>query len=239
MRMDRIAISMLRAYWLRSGPATILPSGIYAFLKSRPGLDVPDLEFMFRCAPARPALWFPGVRAAGQDGFGVRPAVVRPQSRGEVSLRSTDPADRVRIRFNLLSERVDMDTLIDGVERARALAHSAPLDAFRDAELTPGAKVATRAQIEAWIRRTAITVHHPSSTCPMGSGPEAVVDTELQVRGIERLRVVDASVMPDIVSAHINACVLMIAERAAEFIRTPGSASQTTVVAREAAPLPA
>jgi len=231
MRADRIAMSMLRAWCFGTGPATVLPSGIYAFIKSRAGLDVPDLEFMFRCAPARPRIWFPGVRPAGTDGFGVRPAVVQPKSRGEVSLRSVDPGDRVRIRFNLLSEAQDTATLTDGVERARELAASPALDAFRAAEITPGPKVRTRSEIEAWVRSTVITVHHPSSTCPMGEGEQAVVDCALRVRGVDGLRVVDASVMPDIVSAHINACVLMIAERAADLIRdrTPRGASAESV----------
>ncbi|HEY1364953.1 MAG TPA: GMC oxidoreductase, partial [Xanthobacteraceae bacterium] len=86
-------------------------------------------------------------------------------------------------------------------------------------ETSPGAEVKTDADIDAFIRRTAITAHHPCGTCAMGIGPDAVTDPHLRVRGVERLRVVDASVMPDLVSAHINACVLMIAERAADLIR--------------------
>src|SRR5437016_8311475 len=90
---------------------------------------------------------------------------------------------------------------------------------YRGAETSPEEKVKTDAEVDAFIRRTAITAHHPCGTCAMGIGPDAVTDPQLRVRGIERLRVVDASVMPDLVSAHINACVLMIAERAADLIR--------------------
>src|SRR5216683_776457 len=84
---------------------------------------------------------------------------------------------------------------------------------------SPGDKIKSDAEIDAWIRNTAITAHHPCGTCAMGIGPDAVTDPQLRVRGVERLRVVDASVMPDLVSAHINACVLMIAEKASDIIR--------------------
>jgi choline dehydrogenase-like flavoprotein len=90
---------------------------------------------------------------------------------------------------------------------------------YRGAETSPGEKVKTDAEIDAWIRNTAITAHHPCGTCAMGIGPDTVTDPQLRVHGVERLRVVDASVMPDLVSAHINACVLMIAEKASDLIR--------------------
>ncbi len=90
---------------------------------------------------------------------------------------------------------------------------------YRGAETAPGDKVKSDAEIDAWIRNTAITAHHPCGTCAMGMGPNTVTDPQLRVRGIEHLRVVDASVMPDLISAHINACVLMIAEKAADLIR--------------------
>jgi len=221
MRADRIAWSMLRAALSGRGPATRLPSAIYAFLRTRDDSAVPDLEFMFRCAPSHPRPWFPGWRPPGRDGFSIRPALLHPRSRGEVTLRSADPAERVCIRFNLLTEARDVEVLVDGVERALALAQSTALDAYRGERLTASADLASQAAIEAWIRRTAVTVHHPAGTCRMGSpeDPDAVVDPQLRVRGVERLRVVDASVMPDLVSAHINACVLMIGERAAALLR--------------------
>ena len=93
------------------------------------------------------------------------------------------------------------------------------MERYRGAETSPGEKVKTDAEIDAWIRNTAITAHHPCGTCAMGIGPDTVTDPQLRVRGVERLRVVDASVMPDLVSAHINACVLMIAEKASDLIR--------------------
>jgi len=219
LRADRMAASMLRAWFAGTGPATMLPSALYAFVKSSPRLEVPDIEFMFRCAPQKPRLWFPLLRPAGADGYGIRPALLHPNSRGEVTLRSADPRDRVRILFNLLSDPHDIETLLEGFARARDLALSGPLAPFRGRQLTPGPEVRTRAEVEAWVRRTAVTVHHPAGTCRIGDGPHAVVDPHLRVHGISRLRVADASVMPDLVSAHINACVLMIAERAADLVR--------------------
>src|SRR5439155_6627736 len=94
-----------------------------------------------------------------------------------------------------------------------------PMEPFRGVETSPGDKAKTDAEIDAWLRRTAITAHHPCGTCAMGIGPDTVTDPQLRVRGVERLRVVDASVMPDLVLAHIKACVLIMAEEASDISR--------------------
>lgn len=219
MRFDRMAVSMVRAYLFGTGPGTVVPGGLHAFVKTRPELAVPDIEFMFRGAPTHAALWFPILKAAYLDGYGIRPTLLHPDSRGEVLLRSADPRDPVRIVGNYLSAPNDLPTLREGFKRARETAYRKPLDPFRGIEVTPGLDVRSDAEIDAFIRRTAVTAHHPAGTCPMGLGPEAVVDPELRVRGVERLRVVDASAMPDMVSAHINACVIMMAEKASDMIR--------------------
>ena len=219
MRFDRMAFAMLRAHFFGSGPGTVVPGGLHAFIKTRPEIAVPDIEFMFRGLPAKAHLWFPGIRKAYLDGFGIRPTLLHPGSRGAVSLRSADPLAPMRITYNFFSAPGDLPLLREGVKRARDVAYRAPMDAFRGDELAPGPKVKTDAEIDAWIRKTSITAHHPCGTCAMGTGPEAVVDPELRVRGIEALRVVDASAMPDLVSAHINACVIMMAEKASDVIR--------------------
>ncbi|HEY1365248.1 MAG TPA: GMC family oxidoreductase N-terminal domain-containing protein [Xanthobacteraceae bacterium] len=219
MRLDRIAVSMLRAYLFGTGPGTVVPGGLHAFVKTRPELAVPDIEFMFRGAAADTHLWFPLLRPAYVDGYAIRPTLLHPDSRGQILLRSTEPLAPPRIRYNFFSAADDLPRLREGFHRARDVAHQKPLAPYRGAETSPGAEVKTDADIDAFIRRTAITAHHPCGTCAMGIGPEAVTDPQLRVRGVERLRVVDASVMPDLVSAHINACVLMIAERAADLIR--------------------
>jgi 4-pyridoxate dehydrogenase len=219
MRFDRMAVSMIRAYFFGTGPGTVVPGGLHAFVKTNPELAVPDVEFMFRGAPTDPHLWFPGIRPAYVDGYGIRPTLLHPDSRGEILLRSTDPRDPPRIVYNFFSAPNDLPRLREGFKRARDVAYQKPMAPFRGTETSPGDKVKTDAEIDAWLRSTTITAHHPCGTCAMGIGPDAVTDPELRVRGVERLRVVDASVMPDLVSAHINACVLMIAERASDIIR--------------------
>jgi 4-pyridoxate dehydrogenase len=219
MRFDRIAVSMLQAYFYGTGPGTVVPGGLHAFVKTNPELAVPDIEFMFRGAPAETYLWFPLIRPAYTDGYGIRPTLLHPDSRGEILLRSTDPRTPPRLVFNFFSAPNDLPRLREGVKRARDVAYQKPMAPFRGVETSPGDGVKTDAEIDAFIRRTAITAHHPCGTCAMGIGPDAVTDPELRVRGVEGLRVVDASVMPDLVSAHINACVLMMAEKASDLIR--------------------
>jgi 4-pyridoxate dehydrogenase len=219
MRFDRMAISMIRAYCFGTGPGTVVPGGLHAFVKTRPELAVPDIEFMFRGAPADTHLWFPLIRPAYVDGYGIRPTLLHPDSRGEILLRSTDPREPPRIVYNFFSAPDDLPRLREGFKCARDVAYQQPLAPYRGREVSPGEKVKSDAEIDAFIRRTAITAHHPCGTCAMGIGPDTVTDPQLRVRGIEGLRVVDASVMPDLVSAHINACVLMIAEKASDLLR--------------------
>jgi 4-pyridoxate dehydrogenase len=219
MRFDRMAVSMVRAYLLGSGPGTVVPGGLHAFIKTRPELAAPDIEFMFRGTAPHPHLWFPLVRLAFRDGFGIRPTLLHPDSRGEILLRSADPRDPPRIRYNFFSAPDDLPRLRAGFRIARDLVHRSALDSYRDVETHPGAQVQTDAEIDAWLRATVITAHHPAGTCAMGTLPGSVLDPELRVRGVAGLRVVDASAMPELVSAHINACVLMMAEKGADLIR--------------------
>jgi choline dehydrogenase-like flavoprotein len=219
MRFDRMARSMIQAYLLGTGPGTVVPGGLHAFIKTRPELAVPDVEFMFRGLPPEAHLWMPGWKAPYADGFGIRPALLHPDSRGEILLRAADPRVPPRIVYNFFTAPNDLPTLREGVRRAREVAHQKAMDAFRGEEYSPGLAVKSDAEIDAFIRRTAVTAHHPCATCPMGIGAEAVLDPELRVRGAEALRVVDASAMPDLVGAHINACVLMMAEKASDMVR--------------------
>jgi choline dehydrogenase-like flavoprotein len=174
---------------------------------------------MFRGAPTNAALWFPLVRRAYEDGFGIRPTLLHPESRGEVKLASSDPRASPRIFLNLLTAASDLTALREGFKRARGVAEKKPLDPYRGVETSPGERVKTDAEIDAWLKKVVVTAHHPASTCPMGTRADCVLDPQMRVRGVERLRVVDASAMPDLVSAHINATVLMMAEKAADLIR--------------------
>ena len=217
MRFDRMAVSMLRAYFFGTGPGTVVPGGLHAFIKTRPELAVPDIEFMFRGTSASPHLWFPLVRPPFQDGFGIRPTLLHPDSRGELLLSSADPMKPPRIIYRFFTAPNDLPTLRHGFKLAREVAFNKAMDPYRGEEVGPGLQVKTDAEIDGWLKKVVITAHHPASTCAIA--PDGVLDSDLKVRGIEALRVCDASAMPDLVSAHINACVLMMAEKGADLIR--------------------
>jgi choline dehydrogenase-like flavoprotein len=222
MRFDRIALAMVRAYLFNSGPATSLPVSLYGHVRSRPELLVPDLQFLFRATSPKAGMWFPGVARKFEESFGMRPVMLHPESTGEVLLRSNDPNAKPRIIQNFLSSPNDLRVLRQGVKIIRDLMGQSALNGWRGAELTPGAEVKSDSQIDDWIRKTATTVHHPSCSCAMGQEDNKPLDTELRVKGVEGLRVADASAMPDLVSGNINACVLMIGEKAADHIKGVG-----------------
>ena len=218
MRLDRTVLNMARAYLHGTGPGTVLPSRLHAFLKTRRDLAVPDIQFLFRGAPARAHPWFPGITPAYEDSFGLRPVMLHPESRGVVRLRSSDPSAPVRIVQNFLATEHDVRTIREGVKLGRDIASRNALDGLRGRETSPGPDCRTDLEIDAFVRRTAITAHHPCATCAMGIGEDTVLDPALRVRGVEGLRAVDASAMPDLVSGNINACVMMIAEKAADLV---------------------
>ncbi len=219
MRADRMSLAMVRAYLFGTGPATVVPGGLHAFIRTSNAEPVPDIEFMFHTLPPTTRLWLPLVRPAYADGYAIRPTLLHPKSQGRVLLRSADPAAPVRIIYDFFSHPDDLPKLREGFKRGREVGEQAAMAPFRGAEWAPGAQVRTDAEIDAYIRRVSFTAHHPCSTCRMGSDEAAVVDSALRVRGAQALRVVDAAAMPDLVGAHINACVLMMAEKAADLIR--------------------
>ena len=210
---------MARAYLTGTGPATNLPLGPMAFLKSRPELELPDIQFLFQGTPPGVTAWFPGIRPGYQDGFCCRPVLLRPESRGTITLASNAPGRKVVIRQNFFDSENDVRTLRDGFKMARNVMSQPALAEFHDAERAPGPDVQSDDEIDAYNRATATTAHHPLGTCKMGIDDNAVVDAELRVRGLDGLRVVDASAMPDLVGGNINAAVLMIAEKASDMIR--------------------
>jgi choline dehydrogenase/4-pyridoxate dehydrogenase len=215
LRADRIAVELARAYCFGTGVASDLFGGVMAFLKSSPGAALPDIQLLFNAAPMTAGPWLPPFRAPYDDGYACRAVLLRPESRGRLQLASADPLAPVRIRQNFLATDKDRATLRAGLDMVRDIGRQAPLAPFRAAELSPGAD----GDLDAHVRATAITVHHPLGTCRMGQDDDSVVDPELRVRGVEGLRVVDASVMPDLVGGNINAPVIMIAEKAADLIR--------------------
>jgi 4-pyridoxate dehydrogenase len=153
------------------------------------------------------------------DGFGCRIVVLRPQARGAISLKSADPAQAPRIAQNLLGTDHDKRKIRAAVKLFREIGTREALQPFVKAEIVPGIAKQSDAELDAAIRATAVTVHHPAGSCRMGADEMAVVDGELRVHGTQGLRVIDASVFPDLVGGNINAAVIMIAEKAADMIR--------------------
>ena len=221
MRADRIALSLVNAYAFGRGFASDIPGGVVGFLKSEPALSCPDMQLILTNAtlPAWP--WFPGVRKPFVDGFACRTVMLHPRSRGEVRLASPDPLAAPRIDQHFLADPHDWKVLRATIRRVREIVRQPSLARFAERETLPGPDAGSDEVLDAFIRKTAITVHHPAGTCRMGppGDPMAVTDDEGRVHGVQGLRVVDASLMPDLTSGNINAPVIMIAEKIADRIR--------------------
>lgn len=194
------------------GTSQGLESG--AFVKSRPDLEIPDLQLHLINAPFSDH----GRKQLNMHAFGLHMCALRPESRGHIALRSTNPDDAPLIQPNSLASANDLRTLREGVKIARNLVAQKAFDSYRGEELNPGAHATSDDDIDDFIRRTAITIYHPVGTAKMGNDRMAVVDTTLKVRGVQGLRVVDASVMPTLVGGNTNAPTIMIAEKAADLI---------------------
>lgn len=219
LRLDRLTLSMLRAIFLGTGFAADPPGGMTAFVKSAPEQDIPDLQLFCSNASLWSREWFPGWRRPAPDGFTLRACHLRPESRGAVTLASSDPTAKARVLNNFLSTDADRRALRSAFKIIRQIAASRPFAPIVASELVPGAQVQGDAEIDAYIRQTMDTVYHPVGTCRMGHDDRAVVGTDFRVRGVEGLRVVDASVMPDLTGGNINAVVMMVAEKASDAIR--------------------
>jgi choline dehydrogenase len=185
-----------------------------AFVKSRAGLEIPDLQIHFVAA----LMIDHGRKKADRHGFMAHACQLRPESRGHIALKSLNPLDPPLIQPNYLATENDKRTLREGVKILRQVFAQRPFDPFRGPELMPGATVATDDEIDAFVRRTAETIYHPVGSARMGHDRLAVVDGELRVHGLQGLRVVDASVMPTLIGGNTNAPTIMIAEKAADMI---------------------
>ncbi len=184
------------------------------FIKTKPDAPMPDIQFHFG-----PAYFVDhGFYHLDGDGFSVGATLIHPQSRGHLCLKSTDPQAAPAIFANYLADPADLDTLIKGVRLGRKIAHSAAFDPYRKEEVLPGTALEDDSSLVKLIRQLSVTLYHPVGTCKMGSDPLAVVDAQLRVRGLQGLRVIDASVMPVIPGGNTNAPTLMIAEKGADMI---------------------
>ncbi len=197
------------------GPLTSNVGEAMAFIRTRPGLPAADVQLLFG-----PAYYHDhGFDEHDGHAFSLAAALIAPRSRGRLWLRSADPAVKPDLVGNHLAEPEDVAALVAGFRKLREIARTAPLDDARGRELIPGEEVEGDAEIEAFLRREVELLYHPVGTCRMGRDDGAVVDPELRVRGVERLRVADASVMPVITGGNTNAPTIMIGERAADLLR--------------------
>jgi choline dehydrogenase len=217
-RFDRLAVQIVR--WALFGTGTVagLPLLAVGFIRTRPELAQPDMQCYVNALGFDTRIWFPGISKPNGDKIDWVNSLLHPESRGHVTLRSSDPLAPPRIQFNLFSSRHDLVAMREAVKIARDIMARPPWSRVLGAEILPGATVKTDTEIEAAIRALAGTTQHPVGTCAMGAGPGAVVDAKLKVHGLDGLRIVDASVMPAIPGGNTNAPTMMIAEKASDMI---------------------
>lgn len=200
----------------KRGPLTSNVAEALAFIRISENAPAPDIELLF--APA--FFNYHGFRSPKGHGFTLGAILLRPKSRGQITLRSADPFDRPRIEPRYFTEPDDLALMVEGVKTARRVLNAAPFDQYRGIEVYPGPDLTTDEQIGQYVLREFQSLYHPVGTCKMGpeGDPMAVVDAELRVRGVEGLRVVDASIMPTVPGGHTVAPTIMIGEKAAEEI---------------------
>jgi choline dehydrogenase len=204
----------LRYLLSRKGLLTIGAGYAGAFLRTRPELATPDVQFHFLIFSADAA----GATLHPFSGFMASVCQLRPDSRGFVRIKSSDPAVAPAIQPRYLSARSDCDCAVDGMKLLRRVMSEPVMRDYIAAEHAPGDDCVSDADLLNYARATGTTVYHPTSTCRMGNDPNAVVDERLRVRGFEALRVIDASIMPTVVSGNTNAAAVMIGEKGADMV---------------------
>ncbi|CAN7492477.1 GMC family oxidoreductase [Rhizobium sp. LjRoot254] len=223
LRADKLTVSMAQGLLFGKGITTTFPYEAGAFIRSNDELVAPDIQLHFMPALEKTAnLHFPNPfrksTVEANHGFTLRVGPVNPESRGEITLRSADPAAAPKIQANYLKTDFDIRTMISGIHLTREIIGQKAFDKYRGKELAPGPDMLNDDDLTTWLRATAMTTFHPVGTCKMGNDPQAVVDARLKVHGIEGLRVADASIMPIISSGNTNAPSIMIGEKCADFI---------------------
>jgi choline dehydrogenase len=215
--LDALGQVKLGAEWIlrRKGLGTTNFFETGAFLRTRSSVAFPNVQYEF--LPLRRAVR--GGKIVAVPGFQFWMDLSRPESRGSVTLRSSDPAEHPSIVFNHLAVRQDVVDLIDAIRLARRMTRQPAWESYRAEEVVPGPDVGSDADLERFLREKVGTSYHPSGTCRMGVDADAVVDGEAKVRAVPRLRIVDASIMPRVVTANPNAAVLMMAEKVSDLIR--------------------
>ena len=213
-RADRAVLALLRVWLFGDGPGASVALEAGGFLRTRPELEIPDIQITFI-----PGLSLDTTRKKqGRHGYLTHFYLARPLSRGRVMIASADPFAAPTIEPNSMTKAADRRVMRDGVRLVRNIMAQDAFAPYRGEEISPGADVESDEDMNAWLRANATTVWHPAGTCKMGESEDAVVDSELRVRGIDGLRVVDASVMPEIIAGNTATPTIMIAEKAADMI---------------------
>lgn len=219
LRMDRAALAAARWYARGTGPFAQTGTVANVFLRSTEGLDRPDVQMMCLPLSGDARMWVPGLQRRSPARVSVRTGYLPLKSRGWVRLRSADPRDPPRIFLNLFSEPGDIEGMVRSLHLSRDIYARSPLRELIAREVLPGEDVRSDAELAEHVRRHATHRAHPAGSCRMGVDAGAVVDAELRVRGIDGLRVADASVMPALPRGNPNLAVMMIGEKAADLIR--------------------
>jgi choline dehydrogenase len=212
--LPRNALSVFQYLLARSGQIAGNLFEVTGFLRTTSGLDRPDVQFVFMPAN-RPK---PGNAFPHGHGFGVNSILLRPKSRGSVNITSNDPRVAPAIDNAFLRDEADIEPLLRGIRIARRILASPQLAKYQATEVLPGPRLDSDDELRAYIKSICSAVHHPGGSCRMGSDANSVVDPQLRVRGVGNLRVVDASIFPQMVSGNSNAGVVMVAEKAADMI---------------------
>jgi len=215
-KLDPFSKFLIGARWIldRSGLGATNHFESCGFIRSKAGLEWPDLQYHFLPAAMR----YDGKEAFAGHGFQVHVGHNKPKSRGAVTLVSADPKAPPRIQFNYLQHPDDIEGFRACVRLTREIINQVPFDEYRGEEIQPGIQVQTDAQIDAFVRQSVESAYHPSCSCKMGTDAMAVVDPETRVHGLQNLRVVDSSIFPTIPNGNLNAPTIMLAERAADMI---------------------
>ncbi len=219
LRWDRATLAVMRWALLGTGPFATAGTMANIFIRTRPELERPDIQIIAMPIHQHADLWFPMLTKPPVHAFTVRVGILHALSRGWVRLRSSEPLDHPRIRFNMFAEPADLDVMVNALKIGRNILSQSPMRDLVTQELLPGEQFQTDAELAQAIRQQAEHRHHAVGTCRMGTDESAVVDAQLRVIGIENLRVADASVMPGDPSGNTNVPTMMIGEKAADLLR--------------------
>ena len=221
LRIDRATISVLRWFLFGRGPFATNGAAGNVFLRTTPEADRPDMQLTCMASGVTGRqIWVPGIHKP-KFMLGVGVSMIKQDSRGEITLNSADPHDAPKILMNLFKEKSDVDRMVRGIRMARKIYNCEPLKSMIGDEISPGANLQSDEELAAHVRATGAITLHPVGACKMGvdSDPMAVLDDQLRVRGVTGLRVIDASVMPEVPGGNTNAPTIMVAEKGSDLIR--------------------